>query len=281
MSEQEQSEADAARLREQQGDPDADVAYAARLVSAARLRETSDDQADRVWRRLAAAGATSSASATSGRRRAPAPWLRPVMAGFAVVGMASLAYAGATVGRRLVAEWRAARAADAPAEAAGDKVGRRGGPARSEASAPVPSAAPVPLPPPLPTAAVDTNPAAPAPGTGAAAGRPRIHALPDPAVAVNTALDAESESVKGAVRALRRDADYERARLYLRYYMARFPEGVFHEEALALSVEAAEKAGDLAEAGTLASRYLARYPEGRYRANTARVARKAGVGVRK
>lgn len=265
------------RLREQQGDRDADVAHAARLVAAARLRDTSDDQADRVWRKLGADGSVTQAASWSSRRRAPAPWMRPVMAGFAVVGMVSLAYAGATMGRRLYAEWRASQAAVTPEQGQGNGRATTDRAIVRRQPAPTTTVPLVSAPSPTTDAVPSTAPAA-APTTMV---KPRIHALPDPAVAVNTALDRESESVKGAVRALRRDADYERARLYLRYYMTQFPDGVFHEEALALSVEAAEKAGDLVEAGTLASRYLARYPEGRYRANVSRTQRRAGAGVRK
>lgn len=75
-----------------------------------------------------------------------------------------------------------------------------------------------------------------------------------------------SEQVKlvfDSMRALRRDAQPERAGKLLDEYLRRYPRGALAEEALALSIEAAIQRGD-PRAKDLANRYLARYPSGQF-----------------
>ncbi len=67
-----------------------------------------------------------------------------------------------------------------------------------------------------------------------------------------------------AMRALRQEADADRAARSLDEYLRRHPEGELAEEALALSIEAASTRND-PRAKDLASRYLAKYPNGRFR----------------
>lgn len=83
----------------------------------------------------------------------------------------------------------------------------------------------------------------------------------------------QSEDVKlvfDAMRALRRDGQPDVAWRQLEEYLRRFPSGTLAEEALALSIEAANVRGD-PRAKDLANRYLARYPSGRFQKAAERV----------
>jgi hypothetical protein len=62
----------------------------------------------------------------------------------------------------------------------------------------------------------------------------------------------------------RRSGDMARAASLLAEYRAKYPDGDLHEEALALSIEAAVARGDDNAKG-LAAQYLKRYPNGRFR----------------
>jgi hypothetical protein len=62
----------------------------------------------------------------------------------------------------------------------------------------------------------------------------------------------------------RRSGDMARAASLLAEYRAKYPDGDLHEEALALSIEAAVARGD-DNAKSLAAQYLKRYPNGRFR----------------
>lgn len=82
-----------------------------------------------------------------------------------------------------------------------------------------------------------------------------------------------SEDVKlvfDAMQALRRDGQPDVASRQLEEYLRRYPVGTLAEEALALSIEAANVRGD-ARAKELANKYLSRYPSGRFRKAAERV----------
>ncbi len=90
---------------------------------------------------------------------------------------------------------------------------------------------------------------------------------PTPARA-DTTSRAPAASEKGlvfdAMRALRREAQPERAARLLDEYLRRYPRGSLAEEALALAIEAHSALGDPRTKG-LADRYLTSYPAGRFR----------------
>lgn len=71
-----------------------------------------------------------------------------------------------------------------------------------------------------------------------------------------------------AMRA-RRNGNFARVRDLSSEYRVKYPSGGLHEEALALSIEAAVALGD-ADATRLASLYLQRYPQGRFRGQAQR-----------
>jgi hypothetical protein len=124
----------------------------------------------------------------------------------------------------------------------------------------------------------DVAPAAPVePLARAEAHAPRrleerpMHRVPRPQA--SPVVDGDDpEMVAAAVRALRRDHDAARAGALLETYVRRWPNGALVEEAMALSIEAAQAqeqghlqggADDLA-ARALAHRYLQRFPTGRF-----------------
>ena len=90
------------------------------------------------------------------------------------------------------------------------------------------------------------------------------------------AANASSEAalVQGAVAALRRDRDPEKATRLLDEYRKRNPGGALSEEALALAMEAALVRKD-PRAVKLARQYLANYPNGRFRQMAMRALRPA------
>jgi hypothetical protein len=69
-----------------------------------------------------------------------------------------------------------------------------------------------------------------------------------------------------AIRALRQDNNPGRATTLLSQYLSTHPRGLLVEDALALSIEAANARHDTRSAADLGRRYLARFPAGRYRA---------------
>lgn len=98
------------------------------------------------------------------------------------------------------------------------------------------------------------------------------HGDSDPARRVRNSPDKiEAELLTGAINALRRDGDAARAAMLLGFYRDRYPQGSMMEEALILSVEAAEAQHD-GRARAFARRYLEEYPAGRYRQAATRAA---------
>src|SRR5262249_39042864 len=72
----------------------------------------------------------------------------------------------------------------------------------------------------------------------------------------------------------RRAGDMARAASLLAEYRSKYPDGDLHEEALALSIEAAVARGD-DNAQRLAAQYLKRYPNGRFREQAERALKAA------
>ncbi len=96
---------------------------------------------------------------------------------------------------------------------------------------------------------------------------------PAPRAPVATA-SSEAALVQGAVAALRRDRDPDKATRLLDEYRKRNPGGALSEEALALAMEAALARKD-PRAVKLARQYLANYPNGRFRQMAMRALRPA------
>jgi hypothetical protein len=71
--------------------------------------------------------------------------------------------------------------------------------------------------------------------------------------------------VLDAMVALRRDDDAARAARLLARYLAANPNGALREEALVLSIEAADARGDQKGLDRLVNQYRASYPAGRFR----------------
>jgi hypothetical protein len=94
-----------------------------------------------------------------------------------------------------------------------------------------------------------------------------------PAPPVHRARTVKSEDpslVVSAIQALRQDRDPERAGRLLSAYLRTHPRGALAEEAVALSIEAADARHSPA-AATFADRYLKEYPHGRFRSAAERV----------
>jgi TolA-binding protein len=258
------------RLREQRQSSDPAVARAAELLAArAPLADDPVRQA-RVRARL-----------SSRRRVSPrARWLARLASVVLLTGGVAL---GATVIGRVAQEirqWQAARQAETRAAVARPSHGKKLHPGAPVAAAPV-AAPSMPLEP----APVAPAPVAPAPSVAPSA--PPAPVAPAPSVAtsapVSTAApaspapravhapapapaDVETEAqqlLTSAVRALRHEHDAARATTLLTRYLARYPDGVGAEDALALALEATLDR-DPPRAAAFAARYLARYPSGRW-----------------
>lgn len=89
---------------------------------------------------------------------------------------------------------------------------------------------------------------------------------PDPVTEAGMLFDA--------TRALRHEGNPQKARRILSEYHRHFPGGAMSEEALALSIEIAQKSGD-PRAKQLAERYLQRYPSGHFRSRAERALQSA------
>jgi hypothetical protein len=136
--------------------------------------------------------------------------------------------------------------------------------AATPASAQVPSLAP---PPP---AAVIAEPTAMQAATAVSADPPAPSvALPSAGVGSRVSRsgrDGEDPAlVLQAIQALRNNGDPARASSLLSQYLSAHPRGVLSEDALALSIEAANARHDTRAASDLGRRYLAQFPAGRYR----------------
>ena len=96
-------------------------------------------------------------------------------------------------------------------------------------------------------------------------------APPPPALHRARLVKSEDPSlVVSAIQALRQDRDPERAGRLLDAYLRTHPRGALAEEAVALSIEAADARHSPA-AATFAQRYLKEFPHGRFRSAAERV----------
>ena len=98
-------------------------------------------------------------------------------------------------------------------------------------------------------------------------------AIAPPPPPVHRARPVKSEDpslVVAAIQALRQDRDPDRAGRLLAVYLRTHPRGALAEEAVALSIEAAD-ARHTPAASTFAERYLREYPHGRFRSVAQRV----------
>jgi hypothetical protein len=140
-------------------------------------------------------------------------------------------------------------------------------------SEPAPPAS-APLPPHVARAPRPATPAAgPTPAEVEAPLSPAIEPAPAARFHRAHARPVKSEDpslVVSAIRALRQDHDPERASRLLAGYLRTYPRGALAEEAVALSIEAADARRSPA-ATDFAERYLKEYPNGRFRQTAARV----------
>ncbi len=108
------------------------------------------------------------------------------------------------------------------------------------------------------------EPSTPPPPTATQASappKPKPPEKPDPVTEAGMLFDA--------TRALRHEGNAQKARRILSEYRRQFPGGAMSEEALALSIEIAQRSGD-PRAKQLAKRYLERYPSGHFRSRAER-----------
>lgn len=232
----------------QQGEPRFPLeADALALLRSAERYEPPPGQKQRVSARLLARG-----SAGRGRViRAPL-----VFAVLLCAAGASAAASGPWIAREVRALVQATHTEAAPAKVAAK--------ARTMTRiAPVAAAAPALAVEAAQPAAAEVAPPAPA----LEAVRDKRDVREEAARVARTRVSAESEAgslVFGAMQALRREGQPERAAKLLDDYRRRYPKGALAEEALALSVEAAVQRGD-PRAKSLAESYLARFPNGQFR----------------
>jgi hypothetical protein len=102
---------------------------------------------------------------------------------------------------------------------------------------------------------------------------PELAPSAPPAPSLHRARAPKSEDpslVVSAIQALRQDRDPERAGRLLAAYLRTHPRGALAEEAVALSIEAADARHSPA-AATFAERYLKEYPHGRFSSAAERV----------
>jgi len=125
-----------------------------------------------------------------------------------------------------------------------------------------------PAPAPLPAAGDEDPGVAPAPALPFSVHRRPARA---PGLRIAAAPPASPAARRGdgqvldAMVALRRDHDAARAAELLAHYLAGHPRGALREEALVLSIEAADARGDQPGVDRLVKQYRASYPAGRFR----------------
>jgi hypothetical protein len=186
--------------------------------------------------------------------------------------------AGAVIGRRWIGPLVERRVGSPPVEVPARDDSRASPHLRSQRSA-RPAEAPPATPATAPTAiGADDDDAGRAPAiprTFAVNRRPaRAPGLHIAAAASASSATSSSSSaarsgegqVLDAMVALRRDDDAARAAHLLARYLAANPNGALREEALVLSVEAADARGDQKRLDRLVNQYRASYPAGRFRA---------------
>lgn len=84
-------------------------------------------------------------------------------------------------------------------------------------------------------------------------------------VRISEADREDPAQVLEAIRSLRTDGNAVLASVFLDEYLMDHPRGILAEDALALSIEAANARRDRRSAGDYAERYLRQYPAGRFR----------------
>ena len=129
------------------------------------------------------------------------------------------------------------------------------------------SLAPVAMPPASATPPEPSAPAVPEQALEETAAAPAASApIPTPRLAAPPKDGEDPTQVLQAIRALRHDGDPAHAGALLSQYLGTHPHGVLTEDALALSIEAANARHDARAAADFGRRYLAQFPRGRYRA---------------
>ncbi len=99
---------------------------------------------------------------------------------------------------------------------------------------------------------------------------PAREVVPAPARRAHLVRSEDPSLVVSAIQALRQDQDPVRAGRLLAAYLRTQPRGALAEEAVALSIEAADARGS-SSASAFAQRYLKDYPHGRFRPTAERV----------
>jgi len=144
---------------------------------------------------------------------------------------------------------------------------------RTSASNPVtatvpPRPAPAPAPPPatatLPEPAASVEAPDPSPSASVSLSSTRVTASPRTGTPPRGGEDPTL--VLASIKALRQNGDPARASALLSQYLREHPRGVLSEDALALSIEAANALHDSRSAAILGRQYLAQFSTGRYRA---------------
>jgi hypothetical protein len=247
-------EGEVARLRDEEAAPGSTAAVVKDLLRAAPTAAPSASSKARV-------------RAALDERREPRRglWLRPVV----VLSLLLIGAAGASAARDegwLGQTYRRLVAWVSPAA-----------PAKTTAPASPAPASPAPATVPVLAPAAEPRPIeSPAPAAERVVGARRAPRAALPGVTPVREASPTDDPTLGApaVRALRREHDAARATQLLEDYLRRWPDGALAEEALALSIEAAQARGATpsaelsrptdARARELAVRYLRRFPRGRF-----------------
>jgi hypothetical protein len=210
---------------------DDDLAYAAKLIRAVGPLAPSEHRRRRVWARL---------QSTTVSRAWPARRILYVAAACALFAAAS----SAAIGRY----WSTSKDSPEPS-----------GVAPRVANSPAVNAAATPMPAPVPDASVSP----PARTTQRSAAVSKVRSTP-------AEPEPEAALLLRAMKA-RRQGDTTQVEALAAEYRLKHPDGALGEEALILSIEAAQSLGE-PKARALAREYLSRYPRGRFRSQAAHVA---------